>query len=114
MPDDKRKADEHFRKGIFFYDTGKLKKAIDEWECALVLDHSNLHAKKWLLRAEEELDTLIDKHYRRALTNSKYMRYSEAISDFRIVIELSRNINDERFVHAKTKLRELKQKYHHD
>ena len=110
LTDDKRKANEHFRKGLFFYDTGKLKKAIDEWERAIVLDQGHPHAKKWLIRAEDELDILINDHYKRALTNSKYMRYSEAINEFRIVIELSRNKNDERYVNSKKYLKELELK----
>jgi len=107
---DKKRANEHFRKGIFFYDAGKLKKAIDEWDRAILLDQTHPHAKKWLIRAEDEIDKLVKKHYQRALINSKYMRYNEAINEFRIVIELSRNKYDESYLNSMKKLKELELK----
>ena len=104
---DKQKADEHYRQGMFFYDADQLKKAIEQWDRALVLDRYHLKAKQRLLRAESEMEVLIDEHYKNALRNKKYMRNSEAISEFKIVVELSRNKNDERYVSSEKQLREL-------
>lgn len=104
---DKEKANEHFRKGMFFYDAAKLGKAIDEWDQTLVLNRNHAHARKWLLRAEDELEDMINEHYQSALVNKKYMRYAEAIRDFRIVVELSRNKGDERYINSAKQLEEL-------
>ena len=104
---DSEKTNAHFRKGIFFYDAGKLKKAIDEWDRVLIIDPAHLNAKKWLLRAEDELETLINKHYQRALLHSKYMQYGNAISEFRTVVELSRSKDDERYQNSVKQLKEL-------
>lgn len=103
----KEEANEHFRKGMFFYDAGKLRRAIDEWDHALVLDRTHPYAKNWLLRAEDEFEGLINKHYQRALVSKKYMRYGEAIKELRIVIELSRNKDDERYKNSIKLLQEL-------
>ena len=103
----REEANEHFRQGMFFYNADRLKKAIDEWDRALVLDRTHPYAKKWLLRAEDELEGLISKHYQRALISKKYMRYNQAINEFRIVIELSRNKEDERYANSLKQLQEL-------
>jgi hypothetical protein len=107
---DKEGADGHFRQGMFFYEAGKVKKALEEWDYALALDRNHPHARKWLLRAEDELEILINKHYQRALVHKKYMRYREAIDEFRIVTELSRNENDERSINALRQLKELEER----
>ena len=104
---DRDKAAEHYRNGVFFYDAGNMGKAIDEWDHALTLDRENANARKRLLKAEGELEELIDKHYQNALLHKKYMRYSEAVKEFIIVSEMSRNKEDERYVNSLKEIKEL-------
>ena len=106
-PADREKADEHFRKGLFFFDAGKFLRAVEEWDRALALDRNHQSAKKWLQKAEGALEKSIDEHYKRALISKKYMRYHEAINEFKIVIELSRNQDDDRYINALKQLEEL-------
>ena len=103
----REKLNGHFRKGTFFYEAGRLKRAISEWDHALALDPTHIHAKIWLLRAEDELETLISKHYQSALISKKYMRYDKAKNEFIIVIELSKSKDDERYLNSVKQLKEL-------
>lgn len=104
----KKESQDHFRQGRFFYNTGNLEKAVDEWDRACSLDPENEAAKKWLLRAERELDEQIDIHYRRGLKAKKYMRYTDAINEFKLVVKWSRNTQDKRYLDAQKQLEELK------
>ena len=74
------------------------------------MDSSHLNAKKWLLRAEDELETLLNNHYQRALLHRKYMQYGKAINEFRIVVELSRSKDDERYQNSVKQLKELERR----
>jgi tetratricopeptide (TPR) repeat protein len=104
---DREKADEHFRNGRFFFDAGKLLRAIEEWDQALELDRNHRNAKKWRQKAEAALEKSIDEHYKSALRAVKYMRYQEAIHELKIVIRLSRNQEDYRYINAVKQLEEL-------
>jgi pSer/pThr/pTyr-binding forkhead associated (FHA) protein len=103
-------ADKHFQQGMFFYKAGNLARAVKEWRTASGLDPANDTAQKWLLRAEKELDELIDKHYRQGLMAYKYMRYDEASSEFNLVVQWSGSQDDERYKDARQKLDELEEK----
>ena len=104
---DEEAADAHFRKAMFFYDTGKLGRALDEIDLTLMSNRDHPTARKWLLRITDELNALIDTHYQNALVNKKFMRYRQAESDFRVVMELSRDKQDERYLDAEKQLIEL-------
>ena len=106
----KKESQDHFRQGRFFYNTGNLEKAVDEWDQAYKLDPDNQAAKKWLLRAEQELDEQIDTHYRLGLKAKKYMRYTDACNEFKLVVKWSRDKEDERYLDALKQLEELKDK----
>ncbi len=106
----KKESQDHFRRGRFFYNTGNLEKAVDEWNLACDLDPESKTAKKWLLRAEQELDEQIDTHYRRGLKAKKYMRYTDARNEFKLVVKWSRDKEDERYLDALKQLEELKDK----
>lgn len=103
-------ADKHFQQGMFLYKAGNLARAVQEWSAASRLDPTNDTAQRWLLRAEKELDELIDKHYRQGLLAYKYMRYDEARSEFNLVVQWSGSQEDERYRDARQKLDELEEK----
>ncbi len=88
---------EHYRMGLLFYDSGHLKKAIDEWDLALAYDSSNTLVIKKLARALKELDYEVGQHYRSGKMHMKYLRFLEAEREFMIVVELARNKDDERY-----------------
>ncbi len=106
---DKARAREHYRIGLLFYDSGHLKRAIDEWDLAQTYDDSNTLVIKKLARAIKDLDYEISKHYKAAKSHYKYMRFYEAKQEFMIVTELSHDNNDERYLDSLNKL-ELIQK----
>ncbi len=110
VPQDKAKAEEAFRQGLFFYKSGELRQAVEEWSKASAFDPDNEGVTKWLLRAESELDRELDKHFRQALLAVKYMRYDEARNEFRLVIEWARDPADERVRTARENLKELERK----
>jgi pyruvate/2-oxoglutarate dehydrogenase complex dihydrolipoamide acyltransferase (E2) component len=95
------------RLGQFFYNSGKLKKAVEQWREALKLDPANAQASKLLARAEGELDQLVDKHYRQALLALRYQRTEEARSELRQVVENSPDSGNERTQDSLKKLEEL-------
>lgn len=101
------KALAHQQEGLFFYNSGKLGRAVDEWEKASSLDPGNESAAKWLARARAELDQLLDKHYRQGQMALRYMRHDEAREEFRFVVENARDPNDNRAKEAARKLEEL-------
>lgn len=104
------KAQEHFRQGMFFYRTGKLRRALDEFDAAYRLDTANESTRKWVLRVEKELDGEIDKHYRQAILAVKYLRYDEARREFKLVMQWVRDPEDERYRTAAQNLAELEGK----
>lgn len=106
----KKQADLFFKQGILLYDNGELKKAIDKWYSALELDPTDSIVKKRLIKAEEELEREIDRRYQSALLHKKYMRYSEAEEEFRIVIELIRHKDDERYINSMKQIKELRER----
>jgi tetratricopeptide (TPR) repeat protein len=106
-PSNQEKAEEHYLNGVFFYDAGNLSKAIDEWELCIELDPDNENARNRLLKAEAEIEEAIDRHYQNALLHKKYMRFSEAIEEFTIVSEMSRDKDDERYVNSLKEIKEL-------
>jgi hypothetical protein len=69
----------------------------------------HLSARKWLLRITDELNELIDSHYQNGLLNRKFMRYREAKNDFQLVMELSRDKLDGRYLDAQKQLEELEE-----
>ncbi len=95
------------RLGQFYYNSGKLKKAVEQWREAVRLDPANVQASKPLVRAEGELDQLVDKHYRQALLALRYQRTDEARAELRQVVENSPNPDDERTKDSLKKLDEL-------
>lgn len=98
-----------YQQGLFFYKAGNLPRAVDSWSKAFAMDPENQTVRKWLLRAEGELDEAIDKHYRQGLLARKYMRYEEARQEFTLVIQWSRDADDERVLDAKKNLGELEE-----
>lgn len=102
-------ADSHYRKAMFFYDARKLARAMDEIDLALMANPAHSSARKWLLRITDELNELIDSHYQNGLLNRKFMRYREAENDFQLVMELSRDKLDERYLDAQRQLEELEE-----
>jgi hypothetical protein len=106
-PEDMKAADQHFRQGMFFYDTGNLARAVEEWNRAVVLHPEHPDARVWFLRAEKELEEQVKTHYQNAMTHYKYMRYKDAAQEFRIVVELSRNKTGDQYVNALKTLNEL-------
>lgn len=109
-PEDAEKSQEHGRQAMFFYNSGKLRLAIGEWEKAVTLDPGNSQAAKWLARAEGERDQLLDKHFREGLASLKYSRRDEAMTNFRFVVELCREKTDERCLDAARHIEELEGK----
>jgi len=106
-PEDMKTSDQHFRQGMFFYDTGNLSRAVDEWNQAVVLYPDHPDARVWFLRAEKELEEQAKIHYQNAMTHYKYMRYDDAAHEFRLVVELSRNKTGDQYVNALKTLNEL-------
>ncbi|RJP84600.1 MAG: FHA domain-containing protein [Desulfobacteraceae bacterium] len=105
--EDIKTADAHFRQGMFFYDTGNLSKAVDEWNQAVVLYPDHPDARVWFLRAEKELETQAKTHYQNAMMHYKYMRYDDAAHEFRLVIELSKDKTGDQYLNALKTLNEL-------
>ena len=106
---DKARAREHYRVGLLFYDSGHLKRAIDEWDLAQTYDDSNTLVIKKLARAIKDIDFEISSHYKAGKSHYKYLRFYEAEQEFMIVTELSHDKNDERYLDSLKKL-ELIQK----
>lgn len=101
---------EHYRVGLLFYDSGHLKKAIEEWDLALAYNRDNALVRRKLSRAVAELDEKIEEYYRQALVHLKYYRFHEARQGFQIVVELARDKQDERYQAAQEKLKVLEKK----
>ena len=97
---DRQKADEHFRKGMFFYDTGNTSRAVAEWNRAVVLDPNHPDAQTWFLRAEKELAEKVKTHFQNGMLHYKYMRYNEAAHEFRLVLEISRDKASDQYIQA--------------
>lgn len=107
---DRQTADEHFRQGLFFYDTGNTLKAVAEWERALGINPDHADARLWFLRAEKELSETVKEHYQKAMVHYRYMRYNQAAYEFKMVIELSRDKNSDQYINALRYLDELRNK----
>lgn len=107
---DRNAADQHFRQGMFFYEANKLPRALEEWSSAINAYPDHPDARVWFLRAEQELEEQIRGHYQNAMTHYRYMRYSEAAHEFRIVIQLSRNKTSDIYTDALRYLNELQGK----
>jgi tetratricopeptide (TPR) repeat protein len=105
--EDMKKADQHFRQGMFFYDTGNLSRAVDEWNQAVIFYPDHADAQTWFLRAERELEEKVKTHYQNAMLHYKYMRYKDAAHEFRLVIELSRDKNNDQYINALKSLNEI-------
>jgi tetratricopeptide (TPR) repeat protein len=108
--EDMKKADQHFRQGMFFYDTGNLSRAVDEWNQAVIFYPDHADAQTWFLRAERELEEKVKTHYQNAMLHYKYMRYNDAAHEFRLVVELSRNKNSDQYINALKSLNEIEGK----
>lgn len=107
---DMEKAEAHFRQGMFFYDTGNIARAVDEWSRVIALYPDHQEAQTWFLRAEKELDDKVRTHYQNAMMHYKYMRYRDAAQEFGIVVELSRNKTSDHYISALRYLNELQGK----
>ena len=107
---DKQMADEHYRQGLFFYDTGNILKAVGEWERAISLNPDHADARLWFLKAEKELAEAVKNHYQNAMVHYRYMRYDQAAYEFKMVIELSRDKNSDQYINALRYLDELRNK----
>ncbi len=99
---------EYYRQGLLFYENGNLKKAVEKWDMALAQDRNNRLARKKLAKALRKLDEEVERHYQAGLMHLKYMRFREAEQEFTIVVELSRNQSDRRYLDAIDKLNRLK------
>ncbi len=102
------RSDQHFRQGMFFYDTGNIFRAVNEWEKALGFNPNHSDARIWFLKAEKELEDIIRDHYQSGLLHYKYMRYNQAAHEFRMVMELSRNKSSDQYLNAQRYINELK------
>ncbi|MFH1155999.1 MAG: FHA domain-containing protein [Pseudomonadota bacterium] len=107
---DRSNADQHFRQGMFFYETGKLPRALEEWAKAINSYPDHPDARVWYLKAEQELEQEVRDHYQNAMLHYKYMRYEEAAHEFRIVLQLSRNKTSDIYMDALKYLNELQGK----
>jgi pSer/pThr/pTyr-binding forkhead associated (FHA) protein len=107
---DREKAEAHFRQGMFFYDTGNLSRAVEEWSRVIAIWPDHREAQTWYLRAEKELDDKVREHYQNAMMHYKYMRYRDAVHEFNIVVELSRNKSSDHYINALRYLNELQGK----
>ncbi|WP_045211599.1 FHA domain-containing protein [Desulfonatronovibrio magnus] len=101
------RSDQHFRQGMFFYDTGNTLRAVNEWEQALSVNPNNADARAWFLRAEREIEDQARKHYQNAMLHYKYMRYTQAEHEFRMVLQLSRNKSSDQYINSLRYLNEL-------
>lgn len=101
---------EYYRQGLLFYENGNLKKAVEKWDMALAQDRDNRLARKKLAKALRKLDEEVEKHYQAGLMHLKYMRFREAEQELTIVVELSRDKSDRRYLDAINKLNQLKTK----
>lgn len=104
---DIQKANEHFRKGMFFYDTGNIARAVTEWNRAVVLYPDHPDAQNWFLRAEKELAEKVKTHFQNGMLHYKYMRYNDAAQEFRLVVELSRDKTSDQYIQALKLLNEI-------
>lgn len=104
---EKEKAEAHFRQGMFFYDTGNLFRAVEEWSRVIAIWPDHREAQTWYLRAEKELADKVREHYQTAMMHYKYMRYRDAAREFGLVVELSRNKSSDHYINALRYLNEL-------
>lgn len=104
---DKALALEYYRAGLRFYDTGHLRRAIENWDKAQYYDESNTLVIKRLTRALKALDYEINKHYQAGKVHLKYLRYHEAEQEFMIVTELAHDKNDGRYIDSVEKLEHI-------
>jgi pSer/pThr/pTyr-binding forkhead associated (FHA) protein len=104
---DKKLSDEHFRQGMFFYDAGNMSRAIEQWEKAVSLYPDHPEARTWFLKAEKEVEDIVKQHYQNAMMHYKYLRYEEAAHEFKIVVQLSRNKNNDMYLDSLRYLDEL-------
>lgn len=105
---DKALALEFYRAGLRFYDTGHLRRAIENWDKAQYYDESNSLVIKRLTRALKALDYEINKHYQEGKVHLKYLRYHEAEQEFMIVTELAQDKSDERYIDSVKKLAHIR------
>lgn len=108
--EDRESADRLFRQGMFFYDTGNILRAVNEWERALNFNPEHADARIWFLKAEKELAEMVKNHYQNAMLHYKYMRYNQASSEFQMVLHLSRNKNSDLYNSASKHLDEIQGK----
>ena len=87
-----------------------MNKALDEWNKAILVYPDHPDAKTWFLKAERELENAVKVHYQNAMLHHKYMRYDEAVHEFRSVVELSRNKNSDIYMESLRYLDELRKK----
>ena len=108
--EDMKSADQHFRQGMFFYDTGNISRAVDEWNRAVNIYPDHPDAQTWFFRAERELEEKIKAHYQNGMLHYKYMRYGDAAHEFRLVVELSRDKNSDQYINALKSLNEIEER----
>lgn len=108
--EDKKSADRHFRLGMFYYDTGNILRAANEWERALNYNPEHADARLWFFKVEKELDEMVKNHYQNAMRHYKYMRYNQARTEFQMVLQLSRDKISEQYNSALKYLDELRRK----
>lgn len=107
---DREMADQHFRQGLFFYDTGNILRAVGEWERAVSVNPEHKDARLWFLKAEMELEEMVKNHYQNAMLHYKYMRYDQAEYEFKMVIELARDKKSDQYISALRYIDELRSK----
>ncbi len=78
------KANEHYQKGIIYYESQRYKLAIKEWEKALELYPQHRRARAILDRVTKELRENYLKHINRAKLLSEQGLYRQAINEFSI------------------------------
>ncbi|MFH1352177.1 MAG: tetratricopeptide repeat protein [bacterium] len=100
-----KKVEELFVEGQMYYEGKKYEAAIEAWEKALKINPEHGVAKERLWMAKKKLEetgggeekveqgekenNIIEEHYKTGIKNLSDKKYSEAITDFKKVLELS-------------------------
>lgn len=98
----RKKVEELFTEGQMYYEGKRYEAAIEAWEKALKLNPEHSAAKERLWMARKKLEetgggeekagigqNVIEEHYKTGIKNLSDKKYSEAMTDFKKVLELS-------------------------
>jgi len=80
--------EKRFSQGMDFYQRGKLREAIAEWEEVLKAAPSHEFARKYREATQVQLDKLVAEHYRKAEEYYSEDRWQEAICEWNALLDL--------------------------